>query len=306
MTTTLKRLGSAFCQIAVLTALMTLPASAEPASTSDANFAPKRSAFYMEGHWLSKEGGELPFHSDDEAIAFLRTAEVVESEVIEGTSSHPLKLVLEQDGIRARAIFRTIDVEREKMEHVQEHARGFRDYYTYEVAAYELSRLLGLDNVPPATLRTLDGEEGSIQLWVEKAKGVEERMNEGIEEQNQQLWMFQKQNMAVFDNLIYNFDRNPGNMLVDARGKVWFVDHTRAFKILPALNGRSDIKVVERQLWENLRQLDPEVVRERLDPYLKTTEIDALLERREKLVKLIGKRISKYGEQAILFEFVRS
>ena len=45
-------------------------------------------------------------------------------------------------------------------------------------------------------------------------------------------------------------------------------------------------------------------VREKLEPYLKTTEIDALLKRRQKLVKEIDKRIAKHGEQAILFEFV--
>ncbi|MFQ5350882.1 MAG: hypothetical protein ACE5EG_10605, partial [Thermoanaerobaculia bacterium] len=244
--------------------------------------------------------------SDAEAIVFLQTAEVMESEEIPGTSSRPLKLVLEKDGVRARAIFRTVDVERAKMDHVREHARGFRDHYVYEVAAYQLSRLLGLDNVPPATLRTLDGVEGSIQLWVESAQGIQDRLDDGIDERHQQLWLLQRQNMAVFDNLIYNFDRNPGNMLLDSRGKVWFVDHTRAFKILPALNGRGEIKVVERELWQNLRELDSELVRERLGPYLKATEIDALLARRDKLVKLIAKRIARHGERAILFEFVRS
>lgn len=300
MRSTFQRLGSVLSLCLLLTAVAVPAAGAEPA------VAPKRSAFYMEGSWLAKEGGVLPFRGDADAVAFLQTAEVVESEEIKGTSSLPLKLVLEKDGVRARAIFRTVDVEREKMERVQEHARGFRDNYIYEVAAYELSRLLGLDNVPPATIRTLDGRQGSIQLWIERAQGIQERLAEGIDEQFQQLWLFQKQNMAVFDNLIYNFDRNPGNILLDSRGKVWFVDHTRAFKILPALNGRNDIKVVERELWQNLQELDPALVRERLGPYLKATEIDALLARCGKLVKLIAKRIARHGEQAILFEFVRS
>ena len=283
-----------------------LAATAAPLGGAEPAAIPRRSAFYMEGNWQAREGGVLPFRSDAEAIAFLQTAEVVASEEIPGTSGRPLKMVMEKDGVQARAIFRTIDVERARMDNVQEHARGFRDHYVYEVAAYELSRLLGLDNVPPATMRTLDGKEGSIQLWIESAQGIEERLAEGIDERHRQLWMFQKQNMAVFDNLIYNFDRNPGNMLIDYRGKVWFVDHTRAFKILPALNGRSDIKVLERELWQNLQELDPARVRQRLDPYLKATEIDALLVRRDKLVKLIAKRIAKHGEQAILFEFVRS
>ena len=183
---------------------------------------------------------------------------------------------------------------------------GWNNSPRREVAAYEVSRLLGLDNVPPATMRTLGGRGGSIQLWIESAQDVRARLAEGIDERFQQLWVFQKQNMAVFDNLIYNFDRNPGNMLLDSRGKVWFVDHTRAFKTLPSLNQRGDIKVVERELWQNLQELDPELVRERLGPYLRQTEIDALLVRRDKLVKLIAKRVAKHGEQAIIFEFVRS
>jgi len=302
MRSTFQRLGSALGLCLMLAAVAAPPAGAEPA----VSFIPKRSAFYMEGNWLAREGGILPFRGDAEAIAFLQTAEVVATEKIPGTSGDPLKLVLERNGVRARAIFRTIDVERAKMDNVQEHARGFRDHYIYEVAAYELSRLLGLDNVPPATVRSLGGREGSIQLWIESAQGVQERLTERIDERFRRLWMFQKQNMAVFDNLIYNFDRNPGNILLGARGKVWFVDHTRAFKILPVLNHRNDIKVVERELWQNLQELEPALVRERLGPYLKATEIDALLARRDKLVKLIARRIAKHGEPAILFEVVRS
>lgn len=291
-----------------LTLGLVLAAAAPPSAAAEptTGFVPQRSAFYMEGSWLSPEGGILPFASDAEALEFLRTAEVVATEKIPGTTGKPLQLVLEKNGVRARAIFRTVDFERATVPGDPQHARGFRDHYAYEVAAYELSRLLGLDNVPPATMRRIDGRKGSIQLWIESAQDVERRLAEGIDERFRQLWMFQKQNMAVFDNLIYNFDRNPGNMLLDSRGKVWFVDHTRAFKILPVLNGRKDIRVVERQLWQNLRELDPAVVRERLKPYLEATEISALLARRDKLVKLIAGRIARHGEQAILFEFVRS
>ena len=298
------RLGAAIGLSLMLSAAAAWSADAQPAAGEAS--APRRSAFYLEGNWLAERGEPLPFRSDAEAIAFLDTAEVVSSEVIEETSGRPLKLLMEKDGVRARAIFRTVDVERAKMDNVREHARGFRDHYVFEVAAYELSRLLGLDNVPPTTLRNLDGRKGSLQLWVERAQGIRERLSEGIDERLQQLWMFQKQNMAVFDNLIYNFDRNPGNMLLDGRGKVWFVDHTRAFKRLPVLRDRGDIQVVERQLWENLQALDPVVVSDRLEPYIDAPEIDALMARRNKLVKLIAKRIAAHGEQAILFEFVSS
>ena len=258
------------------------------------------------GRWLGPEGRPLPFTSDAEVLDFLKNAEVIDSEVITGSINRPRKLTLEKDGVQAHAIFRTVSVERDKMDNVQEHARGFRDEYVFEVAAYELSRLLGIDNVPPAVLRDLGKEKGSVQLWVEQAKGVQERLEEGIDPSFEKLWLFQKQNLVLFDNLIFNFDRNPGNVLIDSRGKMWFVDHTRSFKILPSLNNRGELKVCERRLFEGLRGLDADEVRATLSPYLRQTEIDALLKRQKKLVKMLEKRIAQHGEQAVLFEFVRS
>jgi len=256
------------------------------------------------GHWLGIDGQELPFSSHGEVLDFLRTADVVDSVEIRGSLNRPLQLTLEKSGVRAHAIFRTVDLARDEMRHVQEHARGFRDSYVFEVAAYELSRLLGLDNVPPAVLRKIGNEKGSVQLWVEDAMGVEERIEHGITPSHEKLWLFQKQNMAVFDNLIYNFDRNPGNILIDAAGKVWFIDHTRSFKVLPVLSERDEMQVVEKRLWDRLRNLDPEAVRERLDPYLDGRQIEALLARQKNIVKAINRRIAQYGERAILFEFV--
>ena len=304
MRAVIERHGAALCLLPLLVAVAVSPAGAQaPAGESS---GPLRSAFYLEGSWLDQEQGLLPFSSDAEAIEFLRTADVVDGEAIPDTSGAPSRLTLEKDGIRARAIFRTVDVERQKMDNMPEHAHGFRDWYMFEVAAYELSRLLGLDNVPPTTLREIGGVEGSLQLWVERTQGIQERLEEGIDERLQQLWLFQKQNMVVFDNLIYNFDRNPGNMLLDPRGKLWFVDHTRSFKRLPVIRRRDDVQVIERQLWENLQALDAAEVGERLEPYVDAPEIDALMARRKSLVKMIKKRIAKHGEQAIVFEIGRS
>ncbi|MCH7667297.1 MAG: hypothetical protein IH936_15380 [Acidobacteria bacterium] len=281
----------------LLTTILVAPlAKAE----TDVDVDPMASA----GHWRGIDGQALPFATHGQVLEFLRTAEVVDSVEIKGSLNRPLKLTLEKDGVRAHAIFRTVNVERDEMRHVREHARGFRDSYVFEVAAYELSRLLDLDNVPPAVLRKIGREKGSVQLWVEQAMGVQERMEQGIDPRHEKLWLFQKQNMVVFDNLIYNFDRNPGNILIDASGKVWFVDHTRSFKKLPVLSNRAQMKVLERRFWNRLCDLDAEAVREQLDPYLDGRQIEALLARQRKIVKTIKRRIAEYGEQAILFEFV--
>ncbi len=268
--------------------------------------ASQESVLDRTGRWLGAGGQQLPFTDDQQVLDFLRTAEIVASEEISGTSSDPHKVLLEKDGLRVHAIFRTVEVQRDKLENDVKHARGFRDSYVFEVAAYELSRLLELDNVPPAVVRKVGRQEGSMQLWIEHAMGVAERLESGIREEHAQLWQFQKQNMQIFDSLIYNFDRNPSNILIDHSGKLWFVDHTRSFKNLPSLSGRDKIQVCERRLWERLRDLDPEQVREQLAPYLNAVEIGALLKRQQKLVKLLERRIAQKGENAVLFEFTSS
>ncbi len=190
--------------------------------------ASQESVLDRTGRWLGAGGQQLPFTDDQQVLDFLRTAEIVASEEISGTSSDPHKVLLEKDGLRVHAIFRTVEVQRDKLENDVKHARGFRDSYVFEVAAYELSRLLELDNVPPAVVRKVGRQEGSMQLWIEHAMGVAERLESGIREEHAQLWQFQKQNMQIFDSLIYNFDRNPSNILIDHSGKLWFVDPTKA------------------------------------------------------------------------------
>ena len=36
--------------------------------------------------------------------------------------------------------------------------------------------------------------------------------------------------VRLFDQLIYNTDRNLGNLLIDKDWRLWMIDHTRAFK----------------------------------------------------------------------------
>ena len=43
-------------------------------------------------------------------------------------------------------------------------------------------------------------------------------------------WMMQWQVIHFFDNLIYNEDRNQGNVLIASIWKLWMIDHTRAFR----------------------------------------------------------------------------
>lgn len=252
--------------------------------------------------WLGAEGQPLPFTRDEEVLDFLANAKIVESQQLAEGTNKPSKLTLEKDGVRAHAILRQVEAEHDDVNNASPLDRRFRDSYVFEVAAYEVARLLGLDNVPPAVLRTVDGRDGSVQLWVENAMSEAKRIERKLEPADLGRWQHQRQLMLFFDNLIYNFDRNHGNMLLDAQGKLWFVDHTRSFKRLPSLPSVKKIGAVERGVWEKLRALDPEVVRARLKPLIGPAEIGALLKRRELLLRHVEKLLAENGERGVLFD----
>jgi hypothetical protein len=270
--------------------------SADTGTSSRADIHP------VTGRWLGPEGVPLPFSEDDEIVEFLRTAPVVATKVLSSGSNRPLKVALEKDGVRANAIFRNVHETENYLQINRKTYRDFRDSYANEGAAYELSRLLGIDNVPPCVSRTINGKKGSLQLWVENAKSMTDRVKEGIVTLANDRWTLQRQMMRVFDALIYNFDRNTGNMLLDSRGKLWFIDHTRSFLVTGRVEDIDSILLCERSTWEKLQSLDDELLKERLHTYLDSSQRATLLERRDKIVAHFRKLIEEKGEQAVLFD----
>ena len=238
----------------------------------------------------------LPFASDDEIVAFLKDAEVIKRKVLSSGSTRPTKVLLEKDGVQANAIFRTVDVASGRG------PRSFKDCYHFEVAAYETARLLGLDNVPPAVVRRLDGQMGSMQLWVEGARSETDRIAEGDQHRSMSKILFQKHTMQVFDQLIYNFDRNTGNVLIDGDDKLWMIDHTRTFKSVPSLPERSAVRFVDRDLWQRLQGLDEALLKKHLAPHLEPLQLAALVKRHRLLVQHIESLIEELGEDQVLFD----
>ncbi len=252
--------------------------------------------------WLDPEGKPLPFTSDEEVMEFLRTARVIRSKEIPLGITHPLKVVLEKDGLRMHAIFHEVDDDNAIAPLASGTVvRDFRDSYIFEPAAYELSRLLGLDNVPPTILRKFRGKRGSLRVWVEKAMTETRKIKDNITPPDQAFWSRQIHIMRVFDNLIYNTDRNYGNILIDRNWKVWLIDHTRAFRRERELRNPEMVVQYDRRLWEKLKALDEKAVRKRLKKFLRPPEIKGLLWRRDKLVQHIQSLIDKRGKNEVLF-----
>ncbi|MEE8460911.1 MAG: hypothetical protein V3S50_02160, partial [Acidobacteriota bacterium] len=114
-------------------------------------------------------------------------------------------------------------------------------------------------------------------------------------------WIMQRQNIYIFDNLIYNEDRNLGNILIEPDWKLWMIDHTRAFRRWKELVNPDMVQFAERSLWEKLQALDETEVRTKLKNFINPAEMNGLIERTGLLVDHIQKLIDDRGEKAVLF-----
>jgi len=254
--------------------------------------------------WKGVDGQPLPFHSHEEVKDFLKTAEVVELEDIPTGVTHPRKATLEKDGIRMHAVYRDVDVYKQRWDDPKHGPRmDFRDNCIYECAAYELSVLLGMDIVPPTVPRELEDKKGTLQVWIEGAMTEADRAAGNVKPPLRWRWMMQQQVMALFDQLIFNDDRNQGNMLIDKDWKVWLIDHTRAFRTFSKPSNPQLVRYCEKNMLENLKKLEKAEVEEKLGTYLSQKEREALLKRRDVLVKHIDKLIKDKGEKDVVFIF---
>ncbi len=245
------------------------------------------------------DGQTLPFTSVEETLDFLRTAEVVSSKRVGKGINNPRKVLLEKDGVRANAVFRDVKVEQfKKIGPVRDLVR---DNALFEVAAFELSQALGIDAVPPTVERELFGTQGSLQLWLEGALSETKRVQKNITPPDQRAWALQNQVMLLFDSLIYNDDRNQGNILFDANWRLWMIDHTRGFRRTPYLFSPEAVWFCDSRVWERLQKLDHGTLVAKVGRYLYPKELGAILQRRDLLVSRIQKLIAERGAPLVLF-----
>ena len=245
-----------------------------------------------EGQFLGVDGQALPFTTYPEVEAFLDSADIVWKEKLAaGTNKHKRKIKLQQGSDEAHAILRT------SYEIKPSPGGGFVDSYMSELAAYRLALLLGMDNVPPVVRR----KGGSMQIWIENATTDAARRKAGEEPADPETFAKQVQDMAVFDNLIANTDRNPGNIIIDSQDKVWFIDQTRSFAGQKELKYPDKITGCSRQLWTKLQDVSNEEILDAVGPYVKNYQSE-LLHRRDLLVDAIAARIDAQGEENFLFD----
>ena len=294
---------AAVVTIAVSILIGHAPASAGP-STQEAAVAVPYSPLPLRD-WVDANGDSLPFYTNEQVEDFLRTAEIVEREDIPVGVTDPIRVKLAKDGTEVHAVFRYVDTVYERVPMSDGRLRtNLKDSCHFEPAAYELAKLLDMDNVPPAVSRRVGRDNGTLQIWVYDAIMENERIEQEMRAPNRLSWIRQVHMMYLFDALIGNDDRTQQNILIDKNWKLWLIDHTRAFYRNAEAASLEKVTFVERGFWQGLQALDRETVEERLDPYLTGNEIDQLMERRERVMGHIQSLLDERGEGAVLYDWV--
>jgi len=257
--------------------------------------------------WHDPNGNRLPFESEEELLDFMKTAKVVWKRNINVGITNPWQLLLEQDGVQMRAAFRYVRMDKKptiRGPNIPVN-RNLRDHYIFEVVVYEFAKMLDLDVVPPAVERTrkVSGKRGSVQIWVENAMTERQRLRQKIRPPDQKKWSQQKRRLVVFDELIGNIDRNPGNIMIDQEWTIWLIDHTRAFQAGERLMNVNRIIGCERSLWEKIQALDEETVRRKFGKYLSKRELNDIMERRDAIVHHLKGLIAIQGEEEVIYSY---
>jgi hypothetical protein len=233
--------------------------------------------------------GPRPGRLDDDALErWMAEAEIVGIEDLDTGITDPQRVTLRKDGIELRAVFKQVSV---SFDDARRAGTKFdADRYQYELAAYRLDRLLGLDMVPVTIERTIGKRHGILQFWIDGSMNLRQMLEQKLAPSGWCPANPQYNLMNVFDLLIHNTDRTQENALFTRDWMLVLIDHTRAFDTdskEPTLLYRNPVELPPT-LAKRLAALDRPALDAALGRYLHKKQIDALLKRRDALLRRYG------------------
>jgi hypothetical protein len=238
---------------------------------------------------------------------FLKTAKVIRTRTTSKGVTAPKRVTL-SDGVTTHdAVFQAVD-EKQMVASLSGGGRtsstelNFVDSYRYNLAAYALAGLLGLDYMMPVHVeRRWAGNTGSMSWFVDTLMDESDRLKKKIQPPNPGEWNNQMYRMRVFTALVRDTDRNLTNVLITPEWKVVMIDFTRGFRLQPELMYNKDLAKMDRALFARLETLERPAVKQAVGDWLTNSELDAMMKRRDLLVGHFKKLIADLGEEKVLY-----
>jgi hypothetical protein len=239
----------------------------------------------------------------EEIKQFLQTAEIIKSKPSSKGVTHPWKLTLSNGTITHDASFQSVNEHEYRKDLGGGKAEiNFVDSYKYNIAAYGVAELLGLEDMMPVYVeRKWEGKSGSLSWWLPVKMDESDRFLKKIEPPDRDKWNRQMYRIRVFDELVYDSDPNLTNVLIGEDWTVWRVDFSRAFRTSKDLRVPTNLIKCDRRLLEKLKTLQATEVTEKTKGYLTKDEVNGLMARRDKIVTRFQALIAEKGEKEILY-----
>jgi hypothetical protein len=246
---------------------------------------------------------EEPTLTKEQMKQFLLTAKVIKSGPAHKGITNTLRLTLTDGTITHDAHFQPID------EHAvtKEMANGrremnFVDSYKYNVAAYRLAEMLGLDDMVPMYVeRSWGGKTGSFSWWLPVKMDEADRLKQKIPVPDPDGWNQQMYRVRVLDQLVYDTDANLTNVQIGNDWKIYRIDFSRAFRLYKDLQSTKDLVQCDRQLLTKLKALDGNELAAKTKGFLNKQEVQAVMARRDKIVDHFQKLVAEKGENEVLY-----
>ena len=238
------------------------------------------------------------------AESFLKTAKLVKSKALGSGVTGSDQLTLSDGSRTHRAVWKTIDVSRRGVTSFD--GAGvmvdYEDSYRFEIAAYELDKLLGFDLVPPTVERAIGSRTGAVQLWVEGAMTEAERRKRKLQPPDVEAWNDRIHTVRLLHQLTFDWDaQNIENVLLDPEFRVYAIDFSRSFAAYSKLRSEKLLERFPRSGLEAMRRLDEPTLVARLGRWISHPQIRALLKRRDRILELAASRVAEKGEAAVLY-----
>jgi hypothetical protein len=241
-----------------------------------------------------------------EMETYLKTAKVVSQKGTSVGVTAPSRAMLDNGTLKHEASIQTVDIKKTVFEGSRGTELNFRDAWQFNVAGYELAKMLKLNMVPPYVERRVGGKDASVSWWINDAMMEKDRFQKKIQPPQPMKWNEQLYAARIFHELIADTDFNMTNMLITKDWRIWMIDFSRAFRLTKTINDPKQLTRVDRTLLTSMRELTADGVQQALGRWLTKGEVEGLMARRDVIVQFFDKEVAAKGEAAVLYDLPRS
>jgi hypothetical protein len=238
-----------------------------------------------------------------EAIeTFLKSADITDTKTLSIGITAPKKVTMVLNGETRYGVWKNVDEYKDVMKFEDGRVdMNFQDSWKSEIAAYEIDKIIGLGMVPATVEKTYKGSKGSVQFWVDSIMSEAEHRKNKVASPDPQSFNDLMYKTRLFDNMVYNTDRNLNNLLITKDWELVLIDHSRAFRPLTMLKSPKDLERFSLSLLEGITKLTQQNLTERAGKYLPKPQIEGILKRRDQILALAKKAAQEKGDTAVYY-----